>query len=72
MTDDRHELRSKGAIIALDAVIAMMDLGLKPTEIVAILTEKASHLAWDAARGIRSKRATAETAPGRASGPGAR
>lgn len=58
---DRHELRSKGQIIVLDAVIAMMGLGLKPTEIVAILTEKASSLAWDAARGIRGGRATAET-----------
>ena len=48
---DRHELRSKGNLIVLDAVIAMLALGLKPTEIVAILTEKASAPAWAAARG---------------------
>lgn len=53
MSDPRHELRSEGNLIVLDAVIAMMDLGLKSTEIVALLTEKASLLAWEAARRVR-------------------
>lgn len=50
---DRNEIRRKGELLASDSVLAMMRLGLKPTEIVAILTDKASRLAWDAARGIR-------------------
>lgn len=56
MTGNRDEIRRKGDLIATDAVIAMLGLGLKPTEIVAILTEKASGLAWDAARSIKGAR----------------
>ena len=54
MSTDRHELRTKGELIVIDAVIAMLNVGLKPIEIVAILNGKAAHLAWDAARRIKA------------------
>ncbi len=73
MIHKRHELHTKGELIVIDAVIAMLGAGLKPVEIIAILNEKAMHLAWDAARRVKGRGpATAETVPGRAIGRGAR
>ena len=53
MSADRRELRTKGELIVIDAVIAMLGAGLKPIEIVAILNDKAARLAWDAARRVK-------------------
>lgn len=47
---DRHDARRKGALAVSDAVIAMMDLNLTPTEITAILAEQIARLAWRAAK----------------------
>lgn len=72
MISDRHELHTKGELIVIDSVIAMLGAGLKPVEIIAILNEKAMRLAWDAARRVKGRApATAEIAPGRAIGRGA-